>query len=64
VVVRFSRARKRYERQGLLVEDAALEQAERQCLSDEAAGARRRERDRERRAGTDVPCADEVIMCG
>src|SRR6266511_1673062 len=48
VVVRFSRSRKRYERQGLLVEDGALEQAERQCLSDEAARARRRERDRER----------------
>src|SRR6266704_1175306 len=54
VVVRFSRARKRYERQGLLVEDAALEQAERQCLTDEAARARRRERDRERRADADV----------
>jgi hypothetical protein len=46
VVVRFSRTRKRYERQGLLVENAALEQAEQQCLSDEAARARRRERDR------------------
>lgn len=29
VVVRFSRTRKRYERQGLLIEDAALEKAER-----------------------------------
>ena len=54
VVVRFSRSRKRYERQGLLVEDAALDQAEQQCLSDEAARARRRERDRERRADDDV----------
>jgi hypothetical protein len=36
VVVRFSRARKRYERQGILVEEAALEQAEAQCLADEA----------------------------
>jgi hypothetical protein len=54
VVVRFSRARKRYERQGLLVEDAALAQAERQCLSDEAARARRRDRDRERRADDDA----------
>jgi hypothetical protein len=34
VVVRFSRARKRYERQGILVEEAALEQAEAQCLDD------------------------------
>jgi hypothetical protein len=36
VVVRFSRSRKRYERQGLLVEPDALERAEQECLSDEA----------------------------
>jgi hypothetical protein len=36
VVVRFSRSRKRYERQGLLVESAALERAEEECLDDEA----------------------------
>jgi hypothetical protein len=54
VVVRFSRARKRYERQGILVEEAALEQAEAQCLADEEARARRRERDRQRRADQDV----------
>jgi hypothetical protein len=54
VVVRFSRTRKRYERQGLLVEHAALEQAEQQCLSDEAARAKRRERDRDRRLAADV----------
>jgi hypothetical protein len=35
VVVRFSRARKRYERQGLLVEPGALERAQEECLSDE-----------------------------
>jgi hypothetical protein len=44
VVVRFSRARKRYERQGVLVEDDALERAERECLSD--AESRRRARER------------------
>ncbi len=54
VVVRWSRTRKRYERQGLLVEDAALEQAEQQCLADEDARMRRRERDREHRAAADV----------
>jgi hypothetical protein len=54
VVVRWSRSRKRYERQGLLVEEAALEQAEQQCLADEDARMRRRERDRERRAAEDV----------
>jgi len=35
VVVRFSRSRGRYERQGLLVEAAALERAEKECLGDE-----------------------------
>jgi uncharacterized protein DUF2293 len=54
VVVRFSRSRKRYERQGILVEEAALEQAEAQCLADEEARARRRERDRQRRADQDA----------
>ena len=54
VVVRWSRSRKRYERQGLLVEEAALEHAEQECLADEDARTRRRERDRERRADEDV----------
>jgi len=35
VVVRFSRSRGRYERQGLLVEHEALERAQQECLSDE-----------------------------
>ncbi len=54
VVVRFSRSRKRYERQGLLVEPAALEAAEQQCLGDEEARARRRDRDRQRREAADA----------
>src|SRR5918996_5697796 len=54
VVVRFSRARKRYERQGVLVEEDALAAAERRCLADEEARARRRARDAERRAGEDL----------
>jgi hypothetical protein len=54
VVVRWSRTRKRYERQGILVEEPALGQAEEQCLADEDARMRRRERDRERRADEDV----------
>jgi hypothetical protein len=53
VVVRFSRARRRYERQGILVEEAALEEAERQCLADAEARAPRRERDEVRRAAVD-----------
>ncbi len=54
VVVRFSRARKRYERQGILVETDALAAAEQHCLADEEARARRRTRDAERRARDDV----------
>src|ERR1700675_160490 len=44
VVVRFSRARKHYERQGVLVEESALEQAEAECSAD----AERRSVQRER----------------
>ena len=44
VVIRFSRARGRYERQGLLVEEDALVAAEVACLADEDVRARRRER--------------------
>jgi hypothetical protein len=54
VVVRFSRARKRYERQGILVEEAALDLAEKQCLADDDVRLRRRARDRVRRAEGDL----------
>jgi len=54
VVVRFSRSRKRYERQGILVEEAALAAAEAQCLADEDARRRRRERDQHRRGDQDL----------
>jgi hypothetical protein len=54
VVVRWSRSRRRYERQGTLVEPVALELAEEQCLADEEVRARRRERDQQRRAAEDV----------
>jgi hypothetical protein len=53
VVLRWSRARKRYERQGLLVEEEALEEAEQECLADEEVRARRREREAARRAELD-----------
>lgn len=53
VVLKFSRARKRYERQGLLVEETALQQAESECLADSDARERRREREEERRAEQD-----------
>lgn len=53
VVLKFSRARKRYERQGLLVEENALSQAESECLADQEIRARRAEREREKRADLD-----------
>ncbi len=53
VVLKWSRARKRYERQGLLVEEGALQQAEGECLADSDARARRREREAARRAELD-----------
>jgi hypothetical protein len=59
-VVRFSRARKRYERQGILVEEEPLERAEAECLADAEARARRRERERSRRAGHDFAFQAEM----
>lgn len=53
VVLRFSRARKRYERQGLLVTPDALSRAEQQCAGDAAERAMRRERDADRRLEQD-----------
>ncbi len=53
VVLKWSRARKRYERQGLLVEAKALAEAERECLADSEARALRREREAARRAELD-----------
>ena len=54
VVVRWSRSRKRYERQGVLVEESALALAEQECMSDGDARMRRRERDKIRRADLDA----------
>jgi len=57
VVIRFSRPRKRYERQGLLVEEQALKKAEAECLGDAEVRARRKARDAERRADQDEALA-------
>jgi hypothetical protein len=54
VVVRFSRARKRYERQGVLVEEQALAKAELECTSDAQARKAARERAAARRLELDV----------
>ncbi|MDZ7289022.1 MAG: DUF2293 domain-containing protein [candidate division KSB1 bacterium] len=48
-VLRWSRTRKRYERQGILVETEALEKAEEECLADAEARERRRQREAEKR---------------
>lgn len=53
VVLQFSKSRRRYERQGLLVEMKALEKAEKECLADEDVRARRRERAAEQRVIVD-----------
>lgn len=53
VALKWSRNRKRYERQGLLVEETALEKAEKECLADDEIRARRREREAERRKEID-----------
>jgi hypothetical protein len=54
VVLKWSRARRRYERQGLLVEEQALQRAEAECLNDAEARARRRDREAEGRAELDA----------
>jgi hypothetical protein len=54
VVLKWSRARKRHERQGLLVEEQALQRAEAECLDDAEARARRRNREAERGAEQDA----------
>jgi hypothetical protein len=57
VVVRFSRSRGRYERQGVLVQSEALEKAEEECLADADLRAARQARDAERRQYQDVDLA-------
>ena len=59
VVVRFSRSRKRYERQGVLVEQGALARAEQECLSDAEARRLGRERAAERRQELDAEYVDK-----
>ena len=59
VVLRWSTARKRYERQGLLVEEDALAKAEYECLADADSRERRREREAYRRVGIDEAFVQE-----
>jgi hypothetical protein len=53
VVLKWARARKRYERQGILVESTAIRLAEEECLADEDVRARRRIRAAQRRTEQD-----------
>jgi hypothetical protein len=53
VVVRWSRARKRYERQGIMAETAAIEKAEQECLEDADERAAARVRNAQRRTKED-----------
>ena len=53
VVLKWSRARRRYERQGLMVEERALDLAEKECFADFEVRALRKEREAARRAGLD-----------
>src|ERR1700730_3730751 len=59
VVLKFSKARGRYERQGLLVEEKALDRAEAECLADAEARERRADRQRERATELDRNYVDE-----
>jgi hypothetical protein len=59
VVLKWSRARKRYERQGLLVEAQGLEKAEEECLADSEVRERRRERESLQREGLDRQYVEE-----
>jgi hypothetical protein len=54
VVLKWSSARKRYERQGILVDEDALQRAEAECLADQDARGRRNQRAAERRAELDM----------
>ncbi len=60
VVVQWSRTRKRYERQGIVAESAAIEKAEQECLADADARERRRIRAAARREDEDHEFIDEL----
>ena len=60
VVVRFSRSRGRYERQGILVEESALRKAEEECTQDAGDRARDRARSRQAREKEDRKLVEEM----
>lgn len=62
VVMKWSRTRKRYERQGILATEDAIEQAEQECLDDAEVREKRRQRDVERREEVDKKYIDEFAV--
>ena len=62
VVVRFARARGRYERQGILVTPEAIEKAEQECLNDEELRAARRAREALRREELDEELVSAMTL--
>jgi len=62
IVVRFARARGRYERQGILVEPEAIDKAEQECLGDEEKRMARREREAMRHAEQDEKLVAEMAQ--
>jgi hypothetical protein len=62
VVLKWAQARKRYERQGLLVGEQALEQAEKDCLADSEVRERRRAREAIRREHLDRDYINRFAM--
>jgi hypothetical protein len=62
VVLKWSRSRKRYERQGLLVQENALVRAEGECLADAEARERRGEREAVRRADLDAQYVEQFAL--
>jgi hypothetical protein len=62
VLVRFSRSRQRYERQGILVEEAALQKAEADCLADAEVRERQRLRSAEKRTQQDKKYIQEFAQ--
>jgi hypothetical protein len=63
VVVKWSSARKRYERQGLLIENEALERAEKECAVDEETRKLARARAAARRAELDLEYIQRFAGC-
>ncbi len=61
IVLKWSKTRNRNERQGILVEEAALKDAEIACLADEDARAHRRAREAKRRAELDLVYVGDFI---